>query len=80
VVEIVDNGPGIPEALRERIFYPLVSGRASGSGLGLTIAQHYVAQHHGTITYESVPGNTSFTILLPVSENGERGAMNGEKG
>jgi two-component system nitrogen regulation sensor histidine kinase GlnL len=65
-VGIADNGPGVPEALRERIFYPLVSGREGGSGLGLTIAQTFVAQHNGTIECESVPGRTVFTILLPL--------------
>jgi two-component system nitrogen regulation sensor histidine kinase GlnL len=63
---IEDNGPGIPEAIRDRIFYPLVSGRDGGSGLGLTIAQTFVAQHNGTIECESVPGRTVFTILLPL--------------
>ena len=67
-VRILDNGPGIPEAIRDRIFYPLVSGSDDGSGLGLTIAQTYVNQHHGTITFESKPGGTCFTILLPVDE------------
>jgi two-component system, NtrC family, nitrogen regulation sensor histidine kinase GlnL len=72
-VQIRDTGPGIPEALRERIFYPLVSGRESGSGLGLTIAQNFVNQHHGTITYESVPGDTCFSILLPVDDGRDEG-------
>jgi len=72
-LEIADNGPGIPEALQERIFHPLVSGREGGSGLGLTLAQNFVTQHHGMIFFESVPGNTVFTILLPVQENDERG-------
>jgi two-component system nitrogen regulation sensor histidine kinase GlnL len=69
-VRIVDNGPGIPESLRERIFYPLVSGREGGTGLGLTLAQNFISQHHGTVTYESVPGKTFFSILLPISEEG----------
>ena len=69
-VEITDNGPGIPEALRERVFHPLVSGREGGSGLGLTLAQNFVNQHHGVISYESAPGETTFTILLPVEEAG----------
>jgi len=73
-LSVVDNGPGIPEAIRERIFYPLVSGRDSGSGLGLTIAQTFISQHHGTIAYESIPGNTCFTILLPVGEGIENGS------
>ena len=69
---IEDNGPGIPDEIRDRIFYPLVSGRDGGSGLGLTIAQTFVAQHNGTIECESVPGRTVFTILLPLEM--ERGA------
>jgi len=48
------------------MFYPLVSGREGGSGLGLTIAQTFVAQHNGTIEWTSVPGETTFTILLPL--------------
>ena len=68
-VTVADNGPGVPEELRDRIFYPLVSGREGGSGLGLTIAQTFVAQHNGTIEWESVPGRTVFTILLPLEFN-----------
>jgi two-component system, NtrC family, nitrogen regulation sensor histidine kinase GlnL len=68
VVEIIDNGPGVPPELQERIFHPLVSGREGGSGLGLTLAQTFVNQHHGVIHCESAPGNTIFTILLPVDE------------
>ncbi len=71
-VEIIDNGPGIPANLQERIFYPLVSGRDGGSGLGLTLAQNFINQHHGVISFESSPGNTTFTILLPVEESGNR--------
>ena len=67
-VEIIDNGPGIPQALQERVFHPLVSGRDGGSGLGLTLAQTFVTQHHGMIYFESAPGSTTFTILLPVDE------------
>jgi two-component system nitrogen regulation sensor histidine kinase GlnL len=70
-LQITDNGPGIPESLRERVFHPLVSGRDDGSGLGLTLAQTFVAQHHGTITFDSRPGSTTFTILLPF--NGKDG-------
>jgi two-component system nitrogen regulation sensor histidine kinase GlnL len=68
VVQIVDNGPGIPEDLRDKIFFPLVSGREGGSGLGLTLAQTFVSQHHGTIEVESSPGRTCFTVLLPVED------------
>jgi two-component system, NtrC family, nitrogen regulation sensor histidine kinase GlnL len=66
-LEIVDNGPGIPEELRERIFYPLVSGREGGTGLGLTLAQTHVHQNGGAIEMESRPGHTCFRILLPVA-------------
>ena len=65
-LSIHDNGPGVPEAIRDRIFYPLVSGRDGGSGLGLTIAQTFVAQHHGSIEWSSVPGHTVFTIVIPL--------------
>jgi two-component system nitrogen regulation sensor histidine kinase GlnL len=72
-VEIEDNGPGVPEELAGKIFFPLVSGRDGGSGLGLSLAQSYVHQHHGLIEFESVPGRTRFTILLPVRSPGEAG-------
>ncbi|MFN3751046.1 MAG: nitrogen regulation protein NR(II) [Thiobacillus sp.] len=65
-VEIVDNGPGIPDEIRGQIFYPLVSGREGGSGLGLAVAQTLVAQNHGTIDCESRPGHTVFAIFLPL--------------
>ena len=65
-LQITDNGPGIPVDIRDRIFYPLVSGTEGGSGLGLALAQTFITQHHGMIDCESVPGNTTFTILLPV--------------
>ena len=68
-VAIEDNGPGIAPDIRDRIFYPLVSGRDGGSGLGLTIAQTFVAQHNGTIEWTSTPGQTVFTILLPLEIN-----------
>ena len=68
-LSIEDNGPGIPEAIRDRIFYPLVSGREGGSGLGLTLAQAFVAQHAGAIECESVPGCTVFTVLLPLESS-----------
>jgi two-component system nitrogen regulation sensor histidine kinase GlnL len=78
VIEITDNGPGVPQELQERIFHPLVSGREGGSGLGLTLAQSFVNQHHGVISCESVPGETTFTILLPVKEKDEGGRMKAE--
>ena len=65
-LHVVDNGPGIPEDIRERIFFPLVSGREGGSGLGLTLAQTFVQQHDGLIECESRPGQTDFRILVPL--------------
>lgn len=65
-LQVVDNGPGIPDDLRERIFYPLVSGRDGGTGLGLTLSQTFVQHHHGTIDCDSRPGRTCFTIMLPL--------------
>jgi two-component system nitrogen regulation sensor histidine kinase GlnL len=68
-LSVEDNGPGVPEAIRDKIFFPLVSGREGGSGLGLTIAQTFIAQHNGAIECESVPGHTVFTVLLPLELN-----------
>jgi two-component system, NtrC family, nitrogen regulation sensor histidine kinase GlnL len=63
---IEDNGAGIPEGLRDRIFYPLVSGRDGGSGLGLTLAQTFIQQHAGLIECDSEPGRTVFTVVIPL--------------
>jgi two-component system nitrogen regulation sensor histidine kinase GlnL len=65
-LHITDNGPGIPPEICDRIFYPLVSGRDGGSGLGLTLAQTFVQQHQGVIDCESHPGYTDFRILIPL--------------
>jgi len=65
-LHVIDNGPGVPDAIKDRIFYPLVSGREGGSGLGLTLAQTFVQQHQGLIECESVPGRTDFKILIPL--------------
>lgn len=65
-LHIVDNGPGIPPHIQDRVFYPLVSGREGGSGLGLTLAQTFVQQHLGVIECESRPGNTDFRVLIPL--------------
>ena len=66
-LQIIDDGPGVPEQIRERIFNPLVSGRDGGSGLGLSLAQTYVEYHRGVIECDSRPGRTVFTILLPLA-------------
>jgi two-component system nitrogen regulation sensor histidine kinase GlnL len=65
-LHVIDNGPGVPDSIRERIFYPLVSGREGGSGLGLTLAQTFVQQHHGLIECDSEPGRTDFKLLIPL--------------
>ena len=65
-VEIADNGRGVPEDLAERIFLPLVSGRAEGTGLGLPLAQQVAREHGGSLSYRSRPGHTVFTLLIPV--------------
>jgi two-component system, NtrC family, nitrogen regulation sensor histidine kinase GlnL len=65
-LHVIDNGPGIPDDIKDRIFYPLVSGREGGSGLGLTLAQTFVQQHDGLIECESRPGCTAFKILIPL--------------
>jgi two-component system nitrogen regulation sensor histidine kinase GlnL len=66
-VEIVDDGRGVPEDLAERLFLPLVSGRAEGSGLGLALAQQVAREHRGSLAYRSRPGHTVFTLLLPMN-------------
>lgn len=59
-IDVVDNGPGVPEHLKERIFFPLVTGRAEGSGLGLALVKTFVEEAGGSITLESRPaGRTS---------------------
>jgi two-component system nitrogen regulation sensor histidine kinase GlnL len=65
-LHIEDNGPGVPESIRDRIFFPLVSGHEGGSGLGLPLAQTFVQQHQGTIDCDSVPGRTVFKITIPL--------------
>ncbi len=67
-LQVIDNGPGIPDEIRDKIFYPLVSGRDGGSGLGLSLAQSFVEQHQGMIDVDSRPGRTCFTLLLPITE------------
>jgi len=65
-LHVIDNGPGVPDSIKDRIFFPLISGREGGSGLGLTLAQTFVQQHHGMIECDSMPGRTDFKILIPL--------------
>lgn len=69
-IEVVDNGRGVPDELAARLFLPLVSGRAEGSGLGLTLAQQVAREHGGSLSYRSRPGHTVFTLLLPMEGEG----------
>ncbi|HYL23966.1 MAG TPA: nitrogen regulation protein NR(II) [Burkholderiales bacterium] len=66
-LQVIDDGPGVPAEIQERIFSPLVSGREGGTGLGLSLAQTYVQYHQGVIEFESRPGRTIFRILLPLA-------------
>ena len=65
-LQVVDDGPGVPEEIQDRIFNPLVSGREGGSGLGLSLAQTFVQYHQGVVEFESRPGRTTFRVLLPL--------------
>ena len=66
-LHVVDNGPGVPEEIKDRLFFPLVSGRDGGSGLGLNLAQTFIQQHHGLIECDSEPGRTDFKIVIPLA-------------
>ena len=65
-IKIIDNGPGIPEQIRDTLFYPMVTGKEGGTGLGLSIAQNLIDQHKGRIECVSWPGHTEFSIYLPL--------------
>lgn len=67
-LQVEDNGPGVPEELAASVFLPLVTGRANGSGLGLAVAQEVAMRHGGLVEFESRPGRTVFTLLLPITE------------
>ncbi|NKB33379.1 MAG: PAS domain-containing sensor histidine kinase [Pseudomonadales bacterium] len=68
-LEVIDNGPGIPQDMIDAIFYPMISGRPDGSGLGLPISHGIINQHNGMIECESKPGKTKFTVVLPISNH-----------
>ena len=68
-IDISDNGPGIPTDIKQSVFYPMISGRATGNGLGLSIAQDIIQQYHGLIECDSYPGRTLFSIYLPLGKS-----------
>ena len=71
-LDVIDEGSGIPEDIKNKIFFPMITGRADGTGLGLSIAQRLVNQHSGLIECESEPGKTIFSVYLPINDaNGE---------
>ncbi len=65
-LEIEDDGPGIPIELQDSVFYPLVTNRPDGTGLGLPVAQELISRHHGLIEFESRPGRTIFFVRIPL--------------
>jgi two-component system nitrogen regulation sensor histidine kinase GlnL len=65
-IDVLDDGPGVPPAIRSSLFFPLVTGRANGTGLGLALSQELVNRNGGIIEYESEPGRTVFSVLLPL--------------
>jgi len=73
-VQFEDNGPGVPDELRETVFYPLVTARPGGTGLGLAVAQDIATRHDGLVEFESRSGRTVFSLLLPIGMNNEHSA------
>ena len=71
-VDVIDDGGGVPAALLDRIFFPLVTDRPEGTGLGLSVAQSIVRQHGGLIECASEPGDTKFSVLLPIHDESTR--------
>ncbi len=71
-LDIIDNGQGVPDDIRDKLFFPMISGSAKGTGLGLSIAQSMANRHNGVIEFESEAGKTCFTLLLPIVENKDR--------
>ena len=73
-VEVADDGPGVPEEIRETLFYPLVTGRRGGTGLGLALAQELVSRQGGLIEFSSRPGHTVFQVLFPLRDDEQQDA------
>jgi two-component system nitrogen regulation sensor histidine kinase GlnL len=68
-IEIEDDGPGIPTNLQDSVFYPLVTSRPEGTGLGLPAAQELISRHGGLIEFESRPGKTIFFVRIPLQQD-----------
>ncbi|MBF6616003.1 MAG: PAS domain-containing protein [Candidimonas sp.] len=68
VISVIDNGPGVPGALQDKLFHPLVTGRANGTGLGLSLAQELVQQHGGVVEFDTQMGRTEFRMVLPLEQ------------
>ena len=79
IMNIIDNGPGIDSRDLERIFYPMISGRPDGSGLGLSITQHIISEHNGVIQVSSTFGQTIFSIFLPFEQPAEEAGQQERK-
>ena len=72
-IEVEDDGPGIPPEMQDSVFYPLVTSRPDGTGLGLPAAQELLSRHGGLIEFESRPGRTVFIVRIPLGQNVETG-------
>ena len=66
-IDVLDDGPGVPEEIRGTLFYPLVTARPNGTGLGLAVAQELANRNGGLIEFQSEPGNTVFSLVLPLA-------------
>jgi two-component system nitrogen regulation sensor histidine kinase GlnL len=72
-IDLIDNGPGIPEDMLDRMYFPMISGRPEGTGLGLAITQNIISQHGGIIECASRPGRTCFSVFLPIDAHSHSG-------
>lgn len=70
-VSIIDNGPGIPSDIQEQVFFPMVSSKEDGSGLGLSISQDIIRIHGGSISFKTKSGQTAFSIVIPLKLDAE---------
>jgi nitrogen-specific signal transduction histidine kinase len=76
-ITVTDDGPGIPDDLRERLFEPFVSGKAGGTGLGLPVVHRAVEAHRGVVLVDALPRGTRFSVLLPISLPSTRSSLTG---